>query len=274
VALGEEPGSAGGKALEARQAREQAALDARLLLEQAQESARRETLVRHEAERAREERAGLAGQLTSAEDTARQVEARLASSAEDARRLAHLAGEAAAREAQARRAEEEALAEAARTADEIRREAAATRPQERDRPPGPPLTLLLLGGLGSVIVAVVIAAWVLGLPIGAEPPIAEPASPDSTVERGTGDVVPDTEGLSGDVVPDTEGLSALDARRRLIAAGFTLAEVVPTPGTPGQVVRSAPATGRHVTPGTPVTLYIGVKPNRYEREAPSTFRPR
>jgi hypothetical protein len=68
------------------------------------------------------------------------------------------------------------------------------------------------------------------------------------------------------VVPDPGGLSALEARRKLVAKGLTLAGVTPTPGTPGVVVRSTPGPGREVSAGTGVTLYVGVEPKRYELE--------
>jgi hypothetical protein len=315
MTLREELWSAKRKALEARQSRERAELDAQRLFERAEEAAHRERELHLEAERARKERARLAARLKTTEETLRHSEAEHVSIADAARRLAHIAAEAATKEARARRAEEDALAEAARIeeelrpadeeelrpadeeelppADEVREErppdpampvaqdeppvvipdveetsdepeppapadrATRTRREKRDRQWGPFLASLVLAGSALGVGA----AWALvtrdAEPTGAEPEGAEPSVTSP----------------AGAVVPDAEGLTALDARRRLAAAGLTLAEVVPIPGTPGQVVGSVPAAGRRVTPGTPVTLYVGVERDRYDREITSTSTP-
>jgi hypothetical protein len=300
MTLREELWSAKRKALEARQSRERAELDAQRLSERSEEAAHRERELHLESERARKERARLAARLKAAEETLRHAEAEHASISDAARRLAHIATEAATKEGRARRAEEEALAEAARIeeelrpADEVREErtpdpampvarrdeppvvipdveeasdepeppaaadeATGTRSEKRDRPWGPRLATLVLAGSALGVGA----AWAL-VSSDAEPPGAEPEGAEPSVTSA-----------AGAVVPDAEGLSALDARRRLTAAGLTLAEVVPIPGTPGVVVGSVPAAGRHVTPGTPVTLYVGVERDRYDREITSTSTP-
>jgi beta-lactam-binding protein with PASTA domain len=68
------------------------------------------------------------------------------------------------------------------------------------------------------------------------------------------------------VVPDVVGVRTSVARDRLLLADLTLGRVIPTPGPPGVVVRADPATGQAHTAGTPVTLYVGVEPDRLEQE--------
>jgi hypothetical protein len=261
MALREDLWSARRRALEARESRERAELDAHRLLERAEEGTHRQIEARQEEDRARRKRAGLAARLKSAEDTLRLTEAQHASARAAAHRLSRLAGEAAERQAKAELAEEEALAEVARIDHELRRaellppatpvEVKATGFETGARPARPFLTSLVIGGVAMVVV---VTAWTVGGSSDADPGAAERSSQ------------PNHETTSGAVVPDAEGQSALDARRSLAAAGLSLAGVVPTVGTPGEVVRSVPAAGRNVTPGTPVTLYIGVEVNRYQRE--------
>jgi Protein kinase domain/PASTA domain len=71
---------------------------------------------------------------------------------------------------------------------------------------------------------------------------------------------------AGAMVPDVRGLSALMARDVLLQANLDLDRVVPTPGPPGVVVETDPPVGEQVGPGTMVTLFIGVEPERLEEE--------
>jgi hypothetical protein len=68
---------------------------------------------------------------------------------------------------------------------------------------------------------------------------------------------------SGVRVPELSGLTALEARERLLAAGLRLASVEPVIGPPGEVVRFDPLPGVAVDPGSPVTIYVGVTPQRF-----------
>jgi beta-lactam-binding protein with PASTA domain len=65
------------------------------------------------------------------------------------------------------------------------------------------------------------------------------------------------------------GLSASIARRRLLRVGLRVEELVPVAGIPGVVVRTQPAPGEGVSPGTQVTLFIGVEKERLPEQSPS-----
>lgn len=302
MAVRQELWSAKRKALETRQIRERAELDAQQLLERAKEARRAEDRARKELDR-------LTARLKAAEQTVRSAEAQHASASAAAGRVTRVAADAAEKKARAHQAEEAALAEVSRIEHRLRQADVVVKaapseeaPSEEttsvvggDAPPviiddeadepgdepeptparptearvagfemsGRPSRLLLASlAMGGLAIVVVVTAWALGGSSGVDPRAADPQGAQQNIETGT-----------GAVVPDAEGLSAFDARRRLMAAGLSLAEVVPTPGIPGEVVRSVPAAGRHVPPGTPVTLYIGVEANRYEREVTSAFTP-
>jgi PASTA domain len=66
----------------------------------------------------------------------------------------------------------------------------------------------------------------------------------------------------GSIVPDVSGLTASDARGQLLEVDLALGSAIPTPGPPGAVVRTDPASGRAVPPGTAVTIYVGVESHR------------
>jgi hypothetical protein len=268
------------KALKARERRQQIELEARRLYERAEAAALKAAEARQAREWARKERARRAVRLTTAEEDARQAEARHAATTDVARRLAEIAAHAAAEQNEARKAEEEALAEAARIEDEFRStgEVRSKLPAEHAAPvveSDPPVLIPTveelvsdrtrsLGAVGLLLGALVLVVAVTARSLTAPTAAVRRASEPRAVEART---------PAGTVVPDARGLSAFDARRRLVAAGLALAGVVPTPGTPGLVVRLTPAVGRRITPGTPVTLHIGVEPNRYELEATSSITP-
>jgi hypothetical protein len=67
-------------------------------------------------------------------------------------------------------------------------------------------------------------------------------------------------------VPVLAGLTAADARRALVEAGLTLEEIVPAEGEPGRVVGSEPGPDQPVAPGTAVTMFVGVEPQRFREE--------
>jgi hypothetical protein len=71
----------------------------------------------------------------------------------------------------------------------------------------------------------------------------------------------------GPVVPEVAGLSAAEARSRLVDSSLRLERLVPTPGEPGVVMRARPGSGRPVSPGAGVILYVGVDPTRLEQES-------
>lgn len=71
-------------------------------------------------------------------------------------------------------------------------------------------------------------------------------------------------------VPDLQGLTAAEAKGRLTEEGLVLDGVFPVIGPPGVVRNSVPAPGESVAPGTGVVLFIGVEPDRFEEEVPTT----
>jgi hypothetical protein len=73
--------------------------------------------------------------------------------------------------------------------------------------------------------------------------------------------------VTGPVVPEVTGLSAAEARDRLLDSSLRVVRLVPTPGEPGVVMRARPGSGRSVTPGTGVILYVGVDQARFEEES-------
>jgi eukaryotic-like serine/threonine-protein kinase len=120
----------------------------------------------------------------------------------------------------------------------------------RRRPVG--LTLLLGLLIGVLIVAAAVL-WQLtrseDLHRPTQPPEGEPSIADN-----------------GIVVPDVTGLSAAEANDRLLASNLELTRLVPAQGRPGMVIASAPAAGTTVLPTTPITLYVGVEPERLKEE--------
>ena len=68
------------------------------------------------------------------------------------------------------------------------------------------------------------------------------------------------------VVPELRGLSAFEARRRLALRNLTLDEILPARGQPGLVIGSEPGVGQLVAAESPVTLFIGVQPDRLRQE--------
>ena len=70
----------------------------------------------------------------------------------------------------------------------------------------------------------------------------------------------------GVTVPEVEGLSAMEAGTVLDRAGLLVIDAEPTPGPPGKVVRTDPAVGAIVEPGTPIVLYVGASSDRLKDE--------
>jgi hypothetical protein len=70
----------------------------------------------------------------------------------------------------------------------------------------------------------------------------------------------------GITIPDVRGTSAADARVRLEQSGLDFAGVTPKVGAPGQVLATYPSVGRSVSPGTSVTVVVGVEPERLRSE--------
>jgi hypothetical protein len=104
--------------------------------------------------------------------------------------------------------------------------------------------------LSSIVAAVIMASG------GGERSPAPPSSPRVS--------------LAGIEVPDLVGLSASRARRGLLRAGLEIDRLVPVAGTPGVVLRTQPPPGKAVSPGTRVTLFVGVEPERLEgQQSPS-----
>jgi hypothetical protein len=68
-------------------------------------------------------------------------------------------------------------------------------------------------------------------------------------------------------VPSLSGLTAAEARQELVRAGLVLDDLVAARAEPGRVVGSVPAQGHAVSPGTAVTLLVGVDQQRFRLEA-------
>ena len=113
----------------------------------------------------------------------------------------------------------------------------------------------LLGG--TTVLLVIVAGTLLVGRIGEEPTPTPPRSG----ERQTASTL---------TVPDLQGLTAVEAKGRLTEEGLVLDGVVPVIGPPGVVHDNVPAPGERVAPGTGVVLFIGVEPDRFEEEVPTT----
>jgi hypothetical protein len=67
---------------------------------------------------------------------------------------------------------------------------------------------------------------------------------------------------AGVAVPPVAGSTVMRARIKLFEVGLQFDRAIPTSGPPGFVVRTQPAIGTKVQPGTTVTLYVGAPPDR------------
>jgi serine/threonine protein kinase len=97
--------------------------------------------------------------------------------------------------------------------------------------------------------------------------MALPRSRDREVPRGDRSPTASAAAVEGVVVPEVTGLSAMEARALLSRAGLRVGEAEPTPGPPGLVVATDPASPEIVEEGAPVVLLVGVSPDRYADEA-------
>jgi serine/threonine protein kinase len=66
------------------------------------------------------------------------------------------------------------------------------------------------------------------------------------------------------LIPSVRGLTVIKARDILVKHGLELGRVVPTRGTPGVVVRTAPPIGTLTPLGTEITAYVGVVRGRLQ----------
>lgn len=69
-------------------------------------------------------------------------------------------------------------------------------------------------------------------------------------------------------MPDVLGMTVTEARDVLSGKGLRVKSVVPVEGAPSQIVRTDPASGTDVQPGTEVTLFVGVLPDRLTPSTP------
>ncbi len=118
---------------------------------------------------------------------------------------------------------------------------------------------------GAAAVVALVAASAIGISTIAtddQPAQEQPLDPTGQTAGTDTGVVAD-----GMPVPDVASLSVTDARDTLLDAGFTLAAAEPTAGPPGTVVGTRPAVGTVVEEGAPITLLVGVEPDRLEDAA-------
>jgi serine/threonine-protein kinase len=131
---------------------------------------------------------------------------------------------------------------------------ATPKPRPRSSRRLPTIALASIGAL--VLAGIIVAALVVTRGGGAGTSPAPPSSPS---------IFPD----AGVDVPNLVGLSASMARRRLLRVGLRVDQLVPVAGIPGVVVRTQPPPGKGVSPGTQVTLFIGVEKERLPEQSPS-----
>jgi hypothetical protein len=121
--------------------------------------------------------------------------------------------------------------------------------------PGP---VLAAAGIAAVAVVIVGALALTGGQATDGPPLLRDGE-----RQGTGGPPPAPSSVTGGVeVPNLFGLSAFQAQERLHRLGLQYGAVVPTPGTPGKVVATAPQPGVKVSRGTEITLFIGTRSDR------------
>jgi hypothetical protein len=96
-----------------------------------------------------------------------------------------------------------------------------------------------------------------GAPGTAASPLTEPSPAISVASAGT---------LQH--MPDVLGMTVAEARVVLLGTGLRVKTVVPVQGVPSEIVRTDPASGTDVPPGTKVTLFVGVLPDRLSPSAP------
>jgi serine/threonine-protein kinase len=117
-----------------------------------------------------------------------------------------------------------------------------------------PLALSLAGVL---LAAVAIAVGLALAGPGRQPTGTSPSPASGSASGGA---------LASVRLPNVAGLSAEEAEARLREAGLAVTAVLPTSGTPGHVIRTDPAAGAAVSPGSGVTLFVGVTPDRLRQE--------
>jgi eukaryotic-like serine/threonine-protein kinase len=105
------------------------------------------------------------------------------------------------------------------------------------------------GAFLLLLAALVIALVALAVSVGGNAPTpGGPVSPTPSTSQGT---IP---------VPGVIGMKEGDAKSALEAAGLTVGNVVQVAGPDGIVINSTPLPDQLVSPGTPVTLYVGSTP--------------
>jgi hypothetical protein len=136
--------------------------------------------------------------------------------------------------------------------------------------------------LALVTLGILIVAGLGGLALltrGGPNPIAQPVAPGSpSTEASIGAPTPSpfAPGPSPQVapspstqvtVPTLVGLTVLQARTALVEQGLRKGVTVPTAGVPGLISRTDPNAGAQVEPGTKVTVFVGVDPDRLAEDA-------
>jgi hypothetical protein len=120
--------------------------------------------------------------------------------------------------------------------------------------------VLAAAGIAAVAVVIVGALALNGGQATDGPPLLRDGE-----RQGAGEPPPAPSSVTGGVeVPNLFGLSAFQAQARLHRLGLQYGAVVPTPGSPGKVVMTAPQPGVKVSRGTEITLFIGTRSDRVE----------
>jgi hypothetical protein len=250
-------------------------------LKAARLEAERAEVARVDAERREAERQKAESLQAARQERARRdAEQKEIKRQETARRKAER--EASARERELERARESEARQALR--EEARQEKAKLKDAqgEADTKLRRRVIAALIGG--SVVVVglalIIVAQNVRGneeTPASSSGVVATPAaSPDASLPASPPAAPPPSPsppaGSEGAIaVPNLAGLSALEARARLVEAGLGYGGNVPIQGTPGVVIRSDPASGERVAPGTLVKILVGADLDRLQEEQTLTL---